>query len=113
MLLQLDCCGAKADAIAVGGRASSQQRIAGKAIVAVFVCGNSARDDTSASALSAAQPPHESRYGRFGLYAEAGQCLIAQDAFVPAKQARHLRNELGGFHDESSSASRRTPFSAL
>jgi hypothetical protein len=31
--------------------------------------------------------------------------LIVQNAFVPATQARHLHDELGGFHDQSSSAS--------
>jgi hypothetical protein len=64
-----------------------------------LVPSNSVRNDASASALSTTRPLHESCYGRFGLYAEAGQSLIAQDAFVPATQACHLHDELGGRHD--------------
>ena len=66
----------------------THQRSMRRALIASIRCanggwrhpsGSSVRHDASASALSASQPLHETRYGRVGLYAKSGQLLIAQN----------------------------------
>jgi hypothetical protein len=73
-----------------------------------LVARNPTRHDAATAPFSASQALDESCYRRGGLEPISREHLMVQNAFVAAVQAPHQHNEIGGPHDQSSSASRVT-----